>query len=1097
VTIWNVGPGGAFSTIQAAINAAVNGDIIEIAAGTWTEDLTITGKAITIDGVETGGINDVTLNGKITVAGTLNGAFSITDLNINATGKAYGVLVSANSTGFAGSVTLDDVAISNAQQNGFAYIRAGNGSTPTHDDTIGAVSILNSQFSNNATATGSNGRGDILLFGYNQDLTITNVAISSPGAFAQKAIQMRGIQDGGDVVNAGPYDPAGDVAINNLTVTGTYAQDLIAFYRITSFSSFAMSGVDLQASAPWGLLNFDEVGGVINLSSGLSLTTANLSGGPIVAEQGLATGDTFTGTFGTDVLAGRDGADILRGGGGNDTFRYVLGDGADVIDGGADSDTLDYTGTAIAVSVDLGMHTAPGVASFTSIESVTGGSAGDTLTGNADANTLTGAGGADTLDGKGGTDTAVYAGTLAQSALTAIAGHWEVNGGVEGTDTLQNIEIVQHGGGRYLLVGNGGFADATTAVEAATQPGDIIVFATPPADPIVVDLSDTNEDLDVTIPYDTPVDIVTGGGDNHITTGDGDNHITTGGGDNQIVTGDGDNEIITGDGDNEIVTGDGDNEIVTGNGDNEIVTGNGENHVVTGAGEDHVTTGGGGDTVKTGSGNDVVDTGGGEDTIIGGSGNGDDVYNAGIGSDTVVYSSATNAITVDLTQIDRFNQSASGGGTIGDLLTAALLDPHTLVGKGQGVDIGTDALINIENVIGGAGNDSITGDSDANILTGAGGNDILNGGAGADTLDGGPGLDTAVFSGLRSAYTMMRSGNTLAVSGPDGSDTLTHIERLSFADGTVPSGLAPAHSDFSGDGNSDVVWRQDDSGQVYFWGMTGLQTNGEGSVAHAPVTNDWHAEGTGDFNGDGNSDVLWRQDGGQVYIWEMDGLGLKAEGAVAHAAVTNDWQVEGIGDFNGDGNSDVLWRQDGGGQVYIWEMDGLGLKAEGAVAHAAVTNDWQVQGVGDFNGDGNSDVLWRQDGGGQVYIWEMDGLGLKAEGAVAHAAVTNDWQVQGVGDFNGDGNSDVLWRQDGGGQVYIWEMDGLGLKAEGAVAHAAVTNDWHVQSVGDFNGDGNSDVLWRQDSSGQVYVWEMDASQVKAEGAVAHAPVTNDWHVFG
>jgi trimeric autotransporter adhesin len=48
----------------------------------------------------------------------------------------------------------------------------------------------------------------------------------------------------------------------------------------------------------------------------------------------------------------------------------------------------------------------------------------------------------------------------------------------------------------------------------------------------------------------------------------------------------------------------------------------------------------------------------------------------------------------------------------------------------------------------------------------------------------------------------------------------------------------------------------------------------------------------------------------------------------------------------------------------------------------------------------------------------------------------------------------------------------------------------------DFNGDGNSDVLWRQDGSGQVYVWEMNGRQVQAEGAVAHAPVTSDWHVF-
>ena len=132
--------GTDYATIQAAVDAAANGDTIEITAGTYTEDVTITGKSITIDGAETGGVNDVTLNGQITVAGTLNGALAITDLNINATGKSYGVFVSANSSGFAGSVTLDDVAIANARSNGFAYIRAGNGSVPTLGDTIGAGS---------------------------------------------------------------------------------------------------------------------------------------------------------------------------------------------------------------------------------------------------------------------------------------------------------------------------------------------------------------------------------------------------------------------------------------------------------------------------------------------------------------------------------------------------------------------------------------------------------------------------------------------------------------------------------------------------------------------------------------------------------------------------------------------------------------------------------------------------------------------------------------------------------------------------------------------------------------------------------------------
>jgi hypothetical protein len=156
-------------------------------------------------------------------------------------------------------------------------------------------------------------------------------------------------------------------------------------------------------------------------------------------------------------------------------------------------------------------------------------------------------------------------------------------------------------------------------------------------------------------------------------------------------------------------------------------------------------------------------------------------------------------------------------------------------------------------------------------------------------------------------------------------------------------------------------------------------------------------------------------------------------------------------DFDNDGKSGVLWRHDSG-QVYFWEMNGLGIKAEGGVAHAPVPSDWHIQGAGDFDGDGKNDALWRHDSG-QIYFWEMDGLAIKTEGGVAHAPVPNDWHIQGTVDFDGDGKSDILWRHDSGqvilwrhdsGQVYIWEMNGLGITAEGSVSHAPVPSDWHI-----------------------------------------------------
>ena len=213
-----------------------------------------------------------------------------------------------------------------------------------------------------------------------------------------------------------------------------------------------------------------------------------------------ATAQTITGTDSNDRLIGKGGNDVLHGGDGNDELY------------GADK---------------------PG-------EPQEGDAGSDTLFGDAGNDLLNGGAGNDTLDGGTGTDTAVYTTTLALGDVAFGAG-WTVNGGAAGTDALSNVEIVQHAGGRYLLVGNGGFADATAAAAAATQPGDILVFATAPSGPVDINLGGTDEDLDVTIPGDTEVDI---------TTGDGDSHINTvGGGDNEITTGDGDNEITAGGGD--------------------------------------------------------------------------------------------------------------------------------------------------------------------------------------------------------------------------------------------------------------------------------------------------------------------------------------------------------------------------------------------------------------------------------------------------------------------------------------------------------------------------------------------------------------------
>jgi Ca2+-binding RTX toxin-like protein len=188
----------------------------------------------------------------------------------------------------------------------------------------------------------------------------------------------------------------------------------------------------------------------------------------------------------------------------------------------------------------------------------------------------------------------------------------------------------------------------------------------------------------------------------------------------------------------------------------------GDDTLVGSSGDDILNGGDGNDTLDPGAGNDQAFGGGGDDLFIGGSGQGNDLLDGGAGIDTVKYSSATQSITVNLT-----TGAASG-------------DPA----------IGNDTLVDIENVIGGQGSDTIIGNSAANVLEGGAGGDILMGLGGDDTLDGGSGTDTAVFTGNRSDY-LIEAGaeggivvTDLRTDG-DGVDTLTGIELLSFADQLV------------------------------------------------------------------------------------------------------------------------------------------------------------------------------------------------------------------------------------------------------------------------------------------------------------------------
>src|SRR5688572_29899923 len=87
----------------------------------------------------------------------------------------------------------------------------------------------------------------------------------------------------------------------------------------------------------------------------------------------------------------------------------------------------------------------------------------------------------------------------------------------------------------------------------------------------------------------------------------------------------------------------------------------------------------------------------------------------------------------------------------------------------------------------------------------------------------------------------------------------------------------------------------------------------------------WEAGDIGDLDGDGRRDILWHHDDGQANIWEMSGSAAQDAIKAGYnlTVLPSGWEVGGTGDFNRDGRSDILWHHDGGQtQTIIWEMNG-------------------------------------------------------------------------------------------------------------------------------------------------------------------------------
>ncbi|MCG3168962.1 MAG: hypothetical protein CALGDGBN_00472 [Pseudomonadales bacterium] len=570
------------------------------------------------------------------------------------------------------------------------------------------------------------------------------------------------------------------------------------------------SGTDTIDLSRWsGAYIIDMVSGSSNYGSELYTNFENLVSG--------AGADSITGTTGAnsistgggnDSIDGNGGSDTVASGDGNDVITDAHSSAGDVFDGGAGVDTLvsDFTwvdGVLFDLAVGSMSYLGTTYDTLSGIENLTIGGGAD-VNGDANANLVTvldtGFDHGNTIATAGGNDT-VYSGIGAD----------DVDGG-DGADLLDGGKGVD-----TLLGGNGNDTVWGAASDVTDDGGDSLGGG-------------AGEDL---IGGSYGNDVIDGGADADALYGDDGNDTVAGGGGDDLLRGDwgwgGDASGA------DSLSGDAGNDTLYG--------GAGADALLGGAGEDSLLGGDDNDTITGGLDIDDVNAGAGDDTIVFTPFNFFDNVTGGSGTDTLdatAVSSGGFTFDFETGSISGYSgvqtvsgieiyQDGSGGNTIisngegsayygndGDDLMIAEIGSETMDGGGgtdtldlsrwSGVYVvdmttgssnyGGELYTGFENLISGAGNDSIAGTAGANeVTTGDGedtvsglagsdslasgaGADVLYGGTGEDTLDGGAGADTMDGGDQDDVYYIDHAGDVVTEDFDDsigGVDTVVSV----------------------------------------------------------------------------------------------------------------------------------------------------------------------------------------------------------------------------------------------------------------------------------------------------------------------------------
>jgi FG-GAP-like repeat/FG-GAP repeat len=317
----------------------------------------------------------------------------------------------------------------------------------------------------------------------------------------------------------------------------------------------------------------------------------------------------------------------------------------------------------------------------------------------------------------------------------------------------------------------------------------------------------------------------------------------------------------------------------------------------------------------------------------------------------------------------------------------------------------------------------------------------------------------------------------------------------------------------------DLFWRNQTNGVGVFWSVqngtelwNGLPlTYGAGFTdgragSYALYGADWQLVGTAEMNGDRVNDLVYTNQNairiltlGKVYgqtavvntevspVFASSKFGT-LNGQIA--TLQTGWKLVGLADLNGDAKVDLVFHSKALDRIVYWAMNDNQQIIDGGVVTSAANpggqgtgggnSGWEVMGLGDFDGDRDPDILWRN--GSATVLWRLNSQQQLVGGGLLALPMAQSFTLRGIGDLNGDGVPDVVWRDLAANVTVLWSFNSTGTPTQ-TILPAAGGSRWQVEGIADMNGDGTDDIIWRDRVDDRAVVWNMQNGQLLLAGS--------------